>query len=202
MIESAIRGAYPSIYTNLGDLRKDYPNFTPRVRRWSDDLSFLFGAGDYAVRLPEEEVIVAPNGQVKTTRKCGSLEAECELVVPELPELGVVGTVQLGPPGYEPAQDLRVTWDGGSGYVFTRGHCFAALKAAKEPLRLSISIAGRDPVVIEGRYGHLLVAVTETKEGHYYANMRISKEAFLTSNTCASEARAAWPNVGGWAWKR
>lgn len=138
LIQSAIEYSYPSIYDDLEDLRKDYPKFRPRVRRWSDDLIFLFGEGLYAVQLPEEEVLITAEGKVKTTRTCGSEGADCSLVSPLNPNLGVVGTVQLGDQDYVPAEKLVVRWKGSPGYVYVDGNCFAAFKSSAEPLALAL----------------------------------------------------------------
>ena len=85
LIQSAIDFSYRGIYNNLSELQEDYPGFTPRIRRWSDDLIFLFGEGLYAVQLPEKEIMVTNAGLVKTTRRCGSVGAECTLVAPTSP---------------------------------------------------------------------------------------------------------------------
>jgi hypothetical protein len=202
LIQAAIQFSYGSVYNDLTDLRKDYPSFTPRVRRWSDDLTFLIGDGLYAIRMPEEEVLVTANGRAQTTRKCGSVEAECELVAPQVPELGIVGTVQLGAPDYRVAQNLEVIWEGTPGYVYVSGHCFAAFKSSTEPLVLKVKIPGDDGIKISGTYGAHLIAATFDGRGNYYGSGRISKAMFRESRTCAAQARANWPNVGGWARKR
>lgn len=203
LIQSAIQFSYPSIYADLSELRKDYPNFSPRIRRWSDDLIFLFGEGLYAVQMPEEEVLVTSDGKAKTTRKCGNEEADCVLVKPSNPELGIVGTVQLQSPDYPVAQELEVSWKGTPGHVYVVGHCFAAFKSSSEPLVLSLKVPGYEPLEISGVYGTRLVAATLSNTGgHYYASGRIPKAMFLESETCSESAKAKWPNVGGWAWKR
>jgi len=202
LIQSAIEFEYPSIYKDISELQQDYPGFSPRVRRWSDRWIFVFGEGLYAVRLPEEEVLVTANGIAKTTRGCGGEEADCELVVPAKPELDLVGTVQLGDHDYAPAEGIEVVWEGAPGYTYTNGHCFAAFKASTEALNISISAPGHKPLVIGDTFGARLVAVTLSSRGHHYSSMRIPKSMFEESKACAAQARAAWPNVGGWAWKR
>ncbi len=202
LIQSAIQYSYPSIYSDLPDLRMDYPGFTPRIRRWSDDSVFLFGEGLYAVRMPEEEVLVTADGKAKTTRGCGSVEADCTRVVPQNPELGIVGTVQLGGPDYPVAQGLEVSWKGSPGPVYVVGHCFAAFKSSAEPLELSLNVPGYKPIEISGVYGARLIAANFDSKFNYYASMRIPRTTFLDSKTCSEDARANWPNVGGFAWKR
>jgi len=203
LIQAAIQFSYPSIYGDLSDLRKDYPAFTPSIRRWSDDLIFLFSEGLYAVQMPEEEVLVTADGKAKTTRRCGGTEAECVLVAPSSPELGVVGTVQLESPGYPIAQGLEVAWKGTPGYVHVVGNCFSAFKSSAEPLVLSLKVPGYKPLEISGVYGTRLIAATlDNTGGHYYGSGRIPKAMFLESKSCSESVRAKWPNVGGWAWKR
>lgn len=202
LIQAAIQSSYSSIYSDLSELREDYPGFTPRIRRWSDDLTFLFGEGLYAVQMPEEEVLVTADGRAKATRGCGSEGADCTLVAPKNPELGVTGTVQLGPPDYPRAEGLEISWKGAAGYVHVVGNCFAAFKSSEEPLVLLLKLPGHDPIEISGVYGTRLIAVTSDSKGSYYGTMRIPKAMFLESKACSERARANWPNVGGWAWKR
>lgn len=202
LVQAAIEHSYPDIYADLPDLRRDYPDFEPRVRQWSDDLVFLFGEGLYAVRMPEEEVLVTADGQVKTTRSCGSEGADCSIMAPKEPLMGVVGTVQLGLPDYPAADRLHVAWNGTPGSVLVVGHCFAAYKASAEPLELSLTVPGYDPIVIKNGHGYWLVAATADSEFNYYSSMRIPQSIFTASKECSETARETWPNVGGWAWKR
>jgi hypothetical protein len=122
--------------------------------------------------------------------------------VPQNPELGVVGTVQLGGPDYPMAQGLEVRWKGSPGYVFVAGHCFAAFKSSTEPLELSLQVPGQKPIEISGMYGTRLIAANFNPQFNHYAMMRIPKTMFLDSKTCSAQARENWPNVGGFAWKR
>ncbi|TBW40555.1 hypothetical protein E0E54_00430 [Azotobacter chroococcum] len=186
----------------MTELQKDYPGFTPRVRQWSDDLVFLFGQGLYAVQMPEEEVLVTRDGLAKTTRRCGSEGAECNLVAPKSPQLAIIGTVQLGAPDYPRAKGLEVSWKGAPGYVNVVENCFAAVKSSEEPLVLVLKIPGREPLEISGGYGARLIAVTFDSKGTYYASGRIPNTTFVASQTCSTQARQNWPNVGGGAWKR
>ena len=202
LIQSAIEYSYSSIYTDLSDLRKDYPGFTPRIRRWSPILVFLFGQGLYAVQMPEEEVLITSEGEAKTSRTCGGVGADCQLVAPRDRKLGVVGTVQLGAPDYLPSNNIEVSWNGTPGYVQVVGHCFSAFKSSEEPLSLLINVPGYKPIVIENVYGYRLVAVTVDSRINSYNTMRIPESMFNESKTCSEKARAEWPNVGGWAWKR
>lgn len=202
LIQSAIQYSYPSIYSDLPDLKSDYPDFSPRVRRWSDDLIFMFGEGLYAVRMPEEEVLVTANGRAKAFRNCGSEESDCTLIAPQKPELGIVGTAQLGSPDYLVARGLEVKWKGSPGYVYVVGHCFAAFKSSAEPLELTLNVPGQKPIEISGVYGSRLIAANFDSKSNHYASMRIPKSTFIESKTCSEVARANWPNVGGFAWKR
>ncbi|MCO7223253.1 hypothetical protein [Pleionea sp. CnH1-48] len=203
-MQKAIEARYPGIYKDVDELKQDYPDFSPQIRQWSDDLSFLFGRGRYAVRLPEEEVIISKTGMVKTTRRC-SVEgkAGCKIIPPKHPSLGVVGTLQLGAPSHSPITKYKISWSGTSdGTILTNGHCFAAYKASDEPLELTISVEGFLPIVIKNIYGNRLIAATFDKERNHYGTIRISTDTFNQSKTCLQSVRDQWPNVGGWAWKR
>lgn len=202
LVQAAIDSVYPGIYGDLGALRQDYPGFDPRVRRWSDDLLFLVGEGLYAVRMPEEEVIMTRDGAFRTTRTCGSVESHCEHVAPRIPLMGVVGTVQLGDPDFAIARNLQVHWRGTAGEVRVVGHCFWAFKASSEPLVLEIAVPGHNSMTLEGFNGHRLVAIQLSTQGSYYGTARLSRTAFEQSRDCSEQARAGWPNVGGAAWKR
>lgn len=202
LVQAAIDDTYPGIYPDLAALRQDYPGFEPRVRRWSDDLLFLFGDGLYAVRMPEEEVILTRDGRYETTRRCGSVESECERVAPRSPFMGVTGTVQLGDPDFAIAHDLQVRWRGTPGEVRIVGHCFWAFKASTEPLVLEIAVPGHNSMTLDDFYGRRLVAIQLSTQGSYYGAGRLSKADFEESRDCSQEARARWPNVGGASWKR
>lgn len=202
LVQAAIDSSYADIYPDLPALRHDYPGFEPRVRRWSDDLLFLFGEGLYAVRMPEEEVILTRDGAYQTTRNCGSVESDCERVAPHDPSMGVVGTVQLGDPDYAVAHDLDVHWRGGAGEVHIVGHCFWAFKASSEPLVLEIAVPGINGMTLEDFNGKRLVAIQLSTRGSYYGTTRLSNADFEQSRGCSEQARAAWPNIGGAGWKR
>ncbi|MFL6625629.1 MAG: hypothetical protein ACJ8IK_04345 [Burkholderiaceae bacterium] len=202
LVQAAVDYSYPSIYLDLAALRQDYPGFAPRVRRWSDNVLFLVGEGLYAVQMPEEEVIVRRDGKVVTTRRCGSVEADCARVAPRFPVMGVVGTVQLGDPDYAVARHLQVRWQGTPGEVRIVGHCFWAWKASSEPLVLTITEPGHNSMDLDGVDGRVLVAVQLSKQGSYFASTRLSKAAFEQARDCTPAVRESWPNIGGAAWKR
>ena len=198
LVEAAVRAIYPGTYETLEELRRDYPGFSTRVRRW--------GPNRFSVDMPDELVILDAQGKIHATRNCGSTEGDCEQVIPAKPELGVVGTVQYGDPEFARATGISAMWQGSSkGYVFESGNCFAAHKAsATEPLTLKVVADGNGSVEFHKKYGFYLVAVTFDlkRGGTYYGNVRIPRKTFLDSNTCSPAAREAWPNVGGASWKR
>jgi hypothetical protein len=205
LIQSAIQHSYPDIYDDLSDLRKDYPGFTPEVKKWSSNLLFLMGEGKYYVTLPEEAVIVTAEGKARTSRNClpkGAHQPLCVFTPPKTLELGIVGTVQIEEEGYPPAKAFEIEWEGNDkGEIFIKDHCFYAYKRSEEPLVLKLKAPGYRPLRIKGRYGRRLMAVT-FHDNNYYSSMRIPKTLFQDSKTCAPDVRAKWPNVGGWAWKR
>jgi hypothetical protein len=212
IVDAAVERAYSGIYSDAENLKKDYPGFAPVAEYWgnwfwseggSNLLNKLLGYTVYQVRLPGEVVIVDTSGRAEYSRSCGTGSAYCDLIPPFRPELGVVGTVQLGEPNYEVAKNIGVTWSDNKGSVFVAGHCFSALSESANGQRLSINIPedGRS-LSIGDLYGFYLVAITAGKQGSYYGILRISKDQFIKSRSCSKDARAKWPNVGGGAWKR
>ena len=95
LIRIAVSYASHDNYANIEDLRRDYPGFTPRIRLWREDPWFMPASfRRYSVQLPEKLVIFDPDGNVRTTRTCGTVGGDCEAVAPIHPERGIVGSVQ------------------------------------------------------------------------------------------------------------
>ncbi|HSH72404.1 MAG TPA: hypothetical protein VK974_05035 [Methylophilaceae bacterium] len=220
IVDSAIRHSYPNIYSNLKDLQHDYSKFKPEVRYWGSWswqvenglIAKLFGLTRYQVRLPEEIVIVNVDGKADFSRSDTGCSGDggCPLTPPDNTEQGIVGTVQLGGPNYEVSKDFSVEWDGevkddmttwgkkNGGDIFISNHCFSAYIKSSRLNRLVVSPKEANPTSIRQGYGFYLVAITSDA----YSAMRISKAEFLKSKSCNKEVREAWPNIGGWAWKR
>ena len=208
LINVAVRYNYPDIYSNLAELKADYSSFDPEVHYWADltgeagnqFLNKLFGLKLFNVRLPDAVVVVASNGIARFSRRCSESRWCSPTIAPDHPILGVVGTVQDGPPNYDPAKDFAVQWvDGSEGTVFISGHCFAAFSQSQKPvLRVSGANEG-EAITIGDEYGYRLIAI---KEWSGYSNLKISEEEFARSKTCDQTVRARWPNVGGASWKR
>ena len=209
IIDAAVRFSYPDIYSNLQELQVDYSKFKPAIRYWGSWsiqvenglLEKLFGLPQYQVRLPEEIVMVNVDGKAQFARGDSACPGDggCPFTLPDNPEQGVVGTVQYGRPNYEVASDFSVKWGGREkGRVFKSEHCFSAYINSHENEVLVVNPKGTDPTTVRKGYGFYLVAITSDA----YALMRISKAAFEESKSCSIEARKAWPNVGGGAWKR
>ena len=82
-IDNAIRCAYHGVYTNLDELRRDYPGFAPRIRKWGSHAWYLPARTHrYSVQLPKELVILEPSGSARAIRACGATEGDCEVVAP------------------------------------------------------------------------------------------------------------------------
>lgn len=216
IITSALRYDYPGIYSNMANLAKDYSAFKPEVSYWNDWTgkagsmfwNKFFGLTDYQVRLPDAVVIVDASGIARFSRPCGDDWLCSPLIIPDVPKLGVVGTVQYGEPNYDIAKDYTVQWVKGSkGSVFISGHCFSAFSTSAHPT-LEISAPGRHTVTFEGEYGYQLADVYLSKilsaADNYSTGgrMKIPEAEFLKSRDCNETARKAWPNVGGYWWKR
>ena len=209
IIDAAVRYSYPDIYSGIQEMQVDYSRFNPEVRYWGswswqvDNglLEKLFGLTRYQVRMPEEIVMVTVDGRADFSRGDSDCPGDggCPPISPDNPEQGIVGTVQLGGPTYEVAKNFSVQWqDQEKGDVLASGHCFSAYINSPTNRSLIVSPEGAHSTTIRKGYGFYLVAITSDA----YGSMRISRAAFLKSKSCSNEARAAWPNVGGWAWKR
>lgn len=82
-INNAIRYAYRDVYANLDELRRDYPGFAPRIRKWGSHAWYLPARTHrYSVQLPKELVILEPSGSARAIRACGATEGDCEVVAP------------------------------------------------------------------------------------------------------------------------
>ncbi len=80
-IQNVIRYAYRNKYANLGELRKEYPGFSPQIKRWPI-IRIFWSPVRYSVRLPEKLVILDRDGKIWTTRECGSAEGYCQKILP------------------------------------------------------------------------------------------------------------------------
>jgi hypothetical protein len=208
LINAAIQYNYPRIYSNFAEFKADYSSFHPEVYYWADLTgeagnqfwNKFLGFKLFNVRLPDAVVVVASNGIARFSRRCSENRWCSPTIAPDHPRLGIVGTVQDGPPNYDPAKDFVVQWvDGSEGSVFISGHCFAAFSQSRKPaLRISGKNKG-DVITIGNEYGYRLVAI---KEWAGYSSLKISEVEFARSKTCDDAVRAAWPNVGGASWKR
>lgn len=212
-IETAIRYEYNSVYESLEDLRQDYPGFTPKIQPWSDKISMWLGIGLYSIELPEALILIDINGNVRSSRSCGSVDGNCTVVPPQHPELGVVGTLQYGAPNYEIVKDYEVNWSRkNEGTVFISEHCFSAFSNNAIGLELKIAPQTQNsvPIGFRNTYGYYLIAAyfqspdkkSDSLPSSTYSSKRISKSLFLKSASCNQEIRNSWPRIGVNPWKR
>jgi hypothetical protein len=118
LINVAIRYNYPNIYSDSDELKADYSSFKPEVYYWSDLTGEIgnqfwnkfFGLKLFQVRLPDAVVIVGSGGKALFSRSCGENRLCSPEVLPDHPVLGIVGTVQDGPPNYDVSNDFSVRW--------------------------------------------------------------------------------------------
>jgi hypothetical protein len=210
LINVAIRYNYPDVYADLKELKADYASFNPEVHYWADLTgeagnqfwNKFFGLKLFDVRLPDAVVVVTANGFAQFSRTCSENRWCSPTIPPDHPVLGIVGTVQDGPPNYDAARDFSVRWvDGSEGSVFISGHCFVALSRSPKPtLRIS-GTSPDDAVTIGDQYGYRLIAIKDiTRAG--YSGLKIAEQEFTRSQSCDPTVRAAWPNVGGASWIR
>lgn len=210
LVEAAIRYRYGGVYSGAAALRAEYAAFDPEVYYWGDltgeagnqFLNKLFGFKLFQVKLPDAVVIVSVDGVAKWSRNCGDNSWCAATVAPDRPVLGIVGTVQDGPPDYAVATGFALHWSNGSdGDTFTSGHCFSALSHSPSAV---LSVSGPregDVVTIGGRHGYYLVVIMDIKRAAY-GLLQITEQEFRRSQTCDKTVRAAWPNAGGVSWKR
>ena len=208
LINAAISYNYPDIYSNLAELRADYSSFSPEVHYWHDltgeagNLLFnkLLGSKHFQVRLPDAVVVVASNGMARFSRKCGENAWCSPTIAPDRPTLGIVGKVQNGPPGYEPATQFSVRWVNGSeGSVIVSGNCFAAFSRSLQPA-LRISAAGDDEgLTIGDQYGYRLINMPDIKRAAY-ESLKVPEREFSRLQVCDRGVQAITPS-GNW-WQR
>jgi hypothetical protein len=210
LINVAIRYNYPDVYADLKEFKADYASFNPEVHYWTDLTgeagslfwNKFFGFKWFNVRLPDAVVVVTANGFAQFSRGCSENRWCSPTFLPDHPVLGIVGTVQDGPPNYEAAREFSVRWvDGSEGSVFISGHCFAALSHSQKPV-LRISVPFNHAIITIGNeYGYRLIAIKDIKQASY-SRIKIAEQEFARSQDCDPAVRAAWPNVGGASWKR
>lgn len=210
LITSAINYHYGNVYPTLAEFKADYSAFQPAVYYWTDLtgeagnqlFNKLIGWKMFNVRLPDAVVVVSANGVARLSRPCGDNRRCSPTVPPDQPILGIVGTVQDGPPNYDTAKRFSVRWvDGSEGSVFVSGHCFAAVSRSPKPVLKITGASVDDSVTIGDAYGYRLIAIPDIKRAGY-GSLRISEQDFKRSQGCDKAVRAAWPNVGGASWKR
>lgn len=201
---------YPRVYANLAEFKADYSAFNPEVHYWADltgeagnqFFNKFVGFKMFNVRLPDAVVVIASNGVARFSRRCSENRWFSPTVAPDHPVLGVVGTVQDGPPNYDIAEQFSVGWiDGSEGSVFISGHCFAAFSQSQKPVLRITGTSVNDTITIGDEYGYRLVAIPDIKRAAY-GSLKISEQEFRQSQTCDKAVRASWPNVGGASWKR
>ncbi|UZE49820.1 hypothetical protein ONR75_03205 [Rhodopseudomonas sp. P2A-2r] len=210
LADAAIRYNYPEIYSNVSDLKNDYSVFNPEVYYWTDltgeagnlFLNKLFGWKYFQVRLPDAVIMVSADGQPQFSRPCRDGSWCSPSIQPDTPKLGIVGTVQDGPPNYEAKRDYTVRWVNGSqGSVFISGHCFAAYSESPKATLQIVGAKPEDVVTISDMYGYRLISIPDIKRSGY-GSIKISQKDFSESQRCDPSVRAKWPNVGGASWKR
>jgi hypothetical protein len=208
LINSAIQSNYPGIYSNLAELKADYPSFNPEVYYWTDltgeigkPLGKLFGFKHFQVRLPDAAVTVASDGTFRLSRRCSENSWCRPTIAPAFPLLGIVGTVQDGSPNDKAAKDFAVQWvDGSQGTVFISGPCFAAFSQSRKPA-LRITAAGdakNDSLTINDAYGYRLINVPDINHAAY-SSLKIPEREFTRLRACDRSVQAL--TSGGEQWQ-
>jgi hypothetical protein len=209
LVKAAVLYNYRGAYSSLAELKIYYSSFEPAVYYWTDLTgeagsqfwNKFFGLKLFQVRLPDAVVMVTSDGEARFSRACSENRWCSPEIPPDRPVLGVVGTVQDGPPAYDIATKFSVRWADGSGDVFVSGHCFAAFSSSKKPALEISAPFNRGIIKIDG-FGYRLVAIKDVRSASSYASLKISETDFRQSQTCDDAVRVGWPNVGGVNWKR
>jgi hypothetical protein len=202
VINNAIRFAYQSFYTDLNALRRDYSKFNPSVSHWSEygsaTLHYLhigWGLGYFSIRLPDKLVVIDADGEPHATRKCGSVEGRCELIPPDQPELGIVGTLVLAnetATGKQPITDFLAQWSHESrGRVTVRNNCFWAYAEDGRGMKLTITPTRINSITPEYKSMFGFYEINEELhpkvggKGHGIIHKkRITKGEFLAKSNC------------------
>lgn len=201
-INNAIQYGFNALHKNLDSLRQDYPDFTPEVKHASPNGSAYLhylgigdGLGKFSIRLPDQLVIVDSNGHPETRHACGTETADCEVVVPVVPELGVTGSFfyEDAQGNTTPAIDIAAYW-GRDGQVETLANCIWSFTADVTQQKLTVETISNGALHYETKdmYGYYKVNVhfKTTHEngqasGYRYGLIeRLSKEQFLAYKAC------------------
>ena len=195
IINNAIKQTMP--YENLEELRLDYSNFTPRVTHWSSYgsavLSYLgigWRLGKFSIHLPQHEVIIDQDGNIRTTRSCGGTESTCITVPPDNRAFFVMGKVYYATlETYEPilAHNMNGYWKNpNNSSIKFIDNCFMANTQDMLNNRLTIKPLLKHGVGIEFRnqYGYYIVekVLLHAESSSGYSYRRVSKKEFFQSS--------------------
>jgi hypothetical protein len=166
LIDAAIEAAYQPAYSNLDELRADYPGYTPEIRYWGAwNLEYqnallhkLVGFTRYQVRLPQSTAIVNTAGKVISIQGCDTDPCP-PVVLPAHPEFGVIGTVEIAP-SYDDVTDFEARWSSGTTDVFQAGNCFSTYKEGIENDTLTVHHDGAHSLTIRSRFGYFRMPPT------------------------------------------
>ncbi len=198
MVDTAVAFAYPGIYANLGELRRDYSRFTPEVEyvRYQGDMDdLLFGGTDYRVRLPDLFVELDIHGQPLAQF---ALDEAQGAVAPDRPELGLIGEVFDERP-MSVGEGFQLRWaQPERGDVEIHGHCFSAYREKARRQTLELSASGAESLQLARPPGFYHVRVQLVPEGEYRYSQaqwqRISRAQFVRlRKDCRASTQAIQP---------
>jgi hypothetical protein len=206
LIDAAIKAFYQPAYSNLDELRADYPGYTPEIRYWGAwNLEYqnallhkLVGYTRYQVRLPQSTAIVNTAGKVVSIQGCDTDPCP-PVVLPAHPEFGVIGTVEIAP-SYDDVTYFEARWSSGTTDVFQAGNCFSTYKEGIEKDTLTVRHDGAHPLTIRTLFGYFRIGVQlnpamPNRTAGGYRQHRITKAEFLKWQSCSQEARDEWPDL-------
>lgn len=204
-VNQAIKYGFNAVHESLTSLREDYPDFTPEIKHWSEGGSaYLYyldvgeGLGLFSIRLPDQLIIVDSEGNPQARHLCGSDTADCEVVTPKVPALGITGSFfyATSDGALTPAVDIAAYWER-QGQVETLANCIWSFTSDVTEQKLTVdTISNRaSPYETKDMYGYYKVVVhfegDEEKKhaaGYHYAMLeRLTKEQFLAYRACNND---------------
>lgn len=198
MVDAAVAFAYPGVYADLGELRRDYSRFTPEVeyvRYQGDMVDLLFGGTDYRVRLPDLFVELDIHGQPLSQF---ALDEEQGAVAPDRPELGLIGEVFDERP-ISMGEGFQLRWaQPERGEAEIHGHCFIAYSEKARRQTLELTGSGAAPLLLKRLPGFYHVQVQLVPEAEYHYSQaqwqRITRAEFVRlRKDCRTSTQAIRP---------
>lgn len=192
LADAAVAHAYPQLYADLGELRRDYARFRPAVSYWDSwqfeerisVLDKLLGQTHYQVRLPDRLVVLDVHGSPLYDL---ALEDE-QIVAPDRADMGLIASVHSSEAATE-LQDVQARWSQPlRGEVRLHGQCLSAYSAQPRGLNLELTAKAHHALTIAPRFGFYRMTLNLSPAAeHDYGSQdiqRISRAEFMRLRDC------------------